>query len=244
MGFHYADDVPIQVGDRYMGHALVAPDNNDFSPRVGLAYSPTGRWTFRSGFGVFYARDIGNTVFDMARNLGGRGQFAANTEIPNSPIEDPWGSLRGVASCSGWSGLCSVQPQIFTQPYNTRTPYVLEWLFNIQRQLSQNILLEVSYQGSESHKLQGQRYYNQAVPRAGLADATNPWRRAPFAILLACLIVFGFFPRLLTDKIKLDVQEVLMLANSPSSRMGGAAEKQKEMGMVSAVYKQATPLVF
>jgi Carboxypeptidase regulatory-like domain/TonB dependent receptor len=183
MAFHYADDVPVQVGNQYMGHALVAPDNNDFSPRVGLAYSPTNRWTLRSGFGGFYARDIGNTVFDMGRNIGGRGQFASNTEIPNSPIEDPWGSLRGVASCSGWAGLCSVQPQIFTQPYNTRTPYVLEWLFNIQRQLTQNILLEVGYQGSESHKLQGQRYYNQAVPRTGTADASTPAQRRPWPSL-------------------------------------------------------------
>jgi len=183
MRFHYADDVPTQTGDQYMGHALVAPDNNDFSPRVGLAYSPTSRWTFRTGFGGFYAKDIGNTVFDMARNLGGRGQFAANAEFPNSPINDPWGSLRGVSSCRGWSGLCSVQPQIFTQPYETRTPYVLEWLFNVQRQLTQNLSLEVSYQGSQSHKLQGQRYYNQAVPRTGPPDASTPAQRRPWPSL-------------------------------------------------------------
>jgi len=27
-----------------------------------------------------------------------------------------------------------------------------------------------------------------------LADATNPWRKAPFVILVSCLIIFGCFP--------------------------------------------------
>jgi NADH-quinone oxidoreductase subunit M len=35
-----------------------------------------------------------------------------------------------------------------------------------------------------------------------LTDADNAWRRAPFVILLAALLAFGFFPGLLTDKIQ------------------------------------------
>jgi NADH-quinone oxidoreductase subunit M len=37
---------------------------------------------------------------------------------------------------------------------------------------------------------------------SNIADATNAWRRLPYALLLASLLVFGFFPRLLTDKIQ------------------------------------------
>src|SRR5208282_3184430 len=40
----------------------------------------------------------------------------------------------------------------------------------------------------------------------GLNDVSNPWHKAPFALLLACLLVFGFVPRLLTDKIRPDVE--------------------------------------
>jgi NADH-quinone oxidoreductase subunit M len=36
---------------------------------------------------------------------------------------------------------------------------------------------------------------------SALADASNPWRKLPFALLLAALMLFGFFPRLLSDKI-------------------------------------------
>jgi hypothetical protein len=180
MTFHYTDNVPIQVGNQYMGHSLYAADNNNFAPRVGVAYSPTSKWTLRTGLGAFYANDIGNTVFDMGRDFGGRGQFTASTVIPNSPIESPWQSQEGTGACSNWSGLCSVAPQIFGIPYHTRTPYVYEWLFNIQRQLSQNILLEVGYLGNEGHKLQGQRAYNEPLPRTGPTDGSTTAQRTPW----------------------------------------------------------------
>jgi len=47
-----------------------------------------------------------------------------------------------------------------------------------------------------------------------VADAPHLWRKAPFVILLACLFAFGCFPRLLTDKIKPDAENVVNMANS------------------------------
>ena len=43
---------------------------------------------------------------------------------------------------------------------------------------------------------------------ANVADA-HAWRKMPFVLLLACLICFGCFPRLLTEKIKPSVEIVL-----------------------------------
>jgi NADH-quinone oxidoreductase subunit M len=42
---------------------------------------------------------------------------------------------------------------------------------------------------------------------AAVADASHLWRKAPFILLLAALLVFGCFPRLLTDKIQPAVSE-------------------------------------
>jgi hypothetical protein len=53
----------------------------------------------------------------------------------------------------------------------------LEYLTTVQRQLSQNVLLELSYILNEGHKLQGQRLYNQALPRTGPSDASAPAQR-------------------------------------------------------------------
>jgi NADH-quinone oxidoreductase subunit M len=42
-----------------------------------------------------------------------------------------------------------------------------------------------------------------------LSDASSLWRKAPYSLLLAGLIVFGCFPRLLTDNIKISVAPVV-----------------------------------
>src|ERR1035438_802795 len=50
---------------------------------------------------------------------------------------------------------------------------------------------------------------------AAVNDAPHLWRKAPFILLLACLLVFGCFPRLLTDKIQWSVGEKV-LVTTPS----------------------------
>jgi NADH:ubiquinone oxidoreductase subunit 4 (subunit M) len=40
----------------------------------------------------------------------------------------------------------------------------------------------------------------------------NPWRRLPYLVLLASLLVFGFFPRLLTDKVKPVTEQIVKMA--------------------------------
>jgi NADH-quinone oxidoreductase subunit M len=52
---------------------------------------------------------------------------------------------------------------------------------------------------------------------SGITDA-NPWRKLPFVILTACLLVFGCIPRLLTDKIKPSVWNIVQMARPISAR--------------------------
>jgi NADH-quinone oxidoreductase subunit M len=46
---------------------------------------------------------------------------------------------------------------------------------------------------------------------AGISDASNVWRKLPYALLLASLLVFGCFPRLLTEKITPDAEKIVKL---------------------------------
>jgi len=48
-----------------------------------------------------------------------------------------------------------------------------------------------------------------------VADAPHLWRKAPFLLLLASLLIFGCYPRLLTDKIKPAVSEKVAPALAP-----------------------------
>ena len=50
----------------------------------------------------------------------------------------------------------------------------------------------------------------------------NWWRKTPFVLLLACLLVFGFFPRLLTDRIAPDVKASVVRDTAAETGAGGS----------------------
>jgi len=52
---------------------------------------------------------------------------------------------------------------------------------------------------------------------SNLADASNIWRKLPYALLLASLLLFGFLPKLLTEKINPDAQKIVSLATNKGS---------------------------
>lgn len=176
--FHFHDGIPLLTGDDLLGHATVKRDNNDFAPRVGLAYRVAESWTIRAGFGIFYVQDIAEARFDLSRNIGGRSQFTADSERPNSNLSDPFKFEGG--TCSNWTGPC--QGPTFTLANNTnrRTPYMLQWLLNIQKQLDENTVVEVGYIGNGAHKLELLRVWNQPVNRLGPNDSRTLLQRSPF----------------------------------------------------------------
>ncbi|MDX1983540.1 MAG: TonB-dependent receptor, partial [Bryobacteraceae bacterium] len=68
LNVHMADIVPKATGDDALfNRATILPDKNDWAPRIGLAWQPKDRWTIRTGYGLFYAQDTGNPIWDMAR---------------------------------------------------------------------------------------------------------------------------------------------------------------------------------
>ena len=185
MVVHFPDSYPTSTSDTPLGGSdLVKTAYNNLGPRIGLAYSPSKRWSFRAGWGVFYAHDITNSnLMDMARNLVPRVTVTANTEVPNIPIGSPYQSTQGATTaCSNWSGFCSpVGATLFLVDSNNRTPYIMEWIANVQRQLTESALLEVGYIGSDGHKLQRLRQdYNAPIPRTGPGDASTALQRTPW----------------------------------------------------------------
>jgi NADH-quinone oxidoreductase subunit M len=67
-------------------------------------------------------------------------------------------------------------------------------------------------------------------------DATDPWRRLPFALLLASLLLFGLVPRLLTDRIQPSAQEVVKAAAAPTVALGDGI-KTAQAGAILPVPK-------
>jgi NADH-quinone oxidoreductase subunit M len=56
-----------------------------------------------------------------------------------------------------------------------------------------------------------------------LPDALNLWRKLPYALLLASLLVFGFVPRLLTEKINPDAEKVVAAATVTPEKQNAVA---------------------
>jgi NADH-quinone oxidoreductase subunit M len=50
-----------------------------------------------------------------------------------------------------------------------------------------------------------------------LSDAPHLWRKLPFVLLIACLLVFGWFPTLLTEKIKPRAAEIAQAGTKTGS---------------------------
>ena len=166
--FVYGGGIRVARGNSLMGRSLINRDNNDFAPRLGIAYSPTSKWTVRSGFGLFYVQDAGNAVFDLGRNVAGRLQQPTNTNFPDLTLNLPFRDI-------GASSTTLNTPYVLAFVQNRRTPYVFEYTMNVQRQLTQNLVLEAGYMGSEGHKLERLRTFNDPVPGPGAVQSRRPW---------------------------------------------------------------------
>ena len=178
--FRYAQGQLTQVGDQYMGQGLVNPSNRNWGPRIGLAYNPAEHWSIRAGFGMFYVQDIGNIVFDMARNMGGKDGYVIGASQRTTYLSSPWATETGSPLCPGWSGVCVVTPQIQATAQNNRTPYVQQYLLNLQHELTRNLVLEVGYLGNEGHHLDRFVVYNQAILPSGPTDHSSTASRRPW----------------------------------------------------------------
>lgn len=155
--------------DGRLGDRLVARDNNDFAPRIGITWAPTSKWAIRSGAGMFYAQDTGNPRFDMSRNIAGRFRQESVSDFPDRQ----WGTaFREIAGATAQVP----NPYTFANLYGRRTPYVMQYLFNVQREFAGNLALEVGYLGSVSRKLESLRAVNEAIPgETGSVISRSPY---------------------------------------------------------------------
>ena len=144
--------------DGRLGDRLVNDDRNDFAPRFGVAWSPTSKTTVRFGGGGFYSQDTGNPRFDMARNLAGRRRDEATPTDRDLTWTTPFRNLAGTVQISN--------PYVLGNTFARRTPYVIQYMLSLQRELGNNLLLEANYLGSVGRKLESLRAFNESLPGA------------------------------------------------------------------------------
>jgi hypothetical protein len=178
----YADNIPTAAGDDVMhNHATIRKDTNDWGPRLGLAYQFDEKTTIRAGYGIYFAQDTSNPMFDMGRNFGFRESARGLDVRPSVNLDSPWvASGSAGLECSGWNGVCVSRLYTLAFDENRRTPYVQQYMFQIQRQLDDSTLFEVGYAGNVGHKLQRMYGFNTPLDREGPLDQSTRLQRIPW----------------------------------------------------------------
>src|SRR5581483_2685934 len=151
------------TGTPPLSNPPVAPDKNNFGPRVGLAYRMTNSTTVRSGFGIFYAYSGGGAAVNNMLSTPPFFVFANLVSSPTTP-QIRMSDLFPAASQST-TGVSS------NQDLHQRTGYLYNYNLNIQHQIRPGLLLETGYMGNTGQKQYGSVLLNQpSLP----ADPNNP----------------------------------------------------------------------
>ena len=182
LNVRFADNVPIASGDDVLfNRATIQKDRNDWAPRLGIAYQVDDKTSIRTGYGVYYTQDTTNPVFDMARNFGFRESARGLDVRPSVNLDSPWAASGSAGlECSNWDGVCVSRLYTFANDSRRRTPYVQQFLFNVQRQLDDSTLLEVGYSGNIGRKIQRMYGFNTPLDRADGTDLSTRLQRIPW----------------------------------------------------------------
>ncbi|MBY0504214.1 MAG: carboxypeptidase regulatory-like domain-containing protein [Bryobacteraceae bacterium] len=154
--------------------ALVNPDFNNWAPRLGAAYQLTRRTVVRGGYGLAY---IHFNRMGGENLLGYNGPSIVNltiNQLPTSPacVADQFRNCFRTTQQGYPAGL--VEPSSFSTaltrtnytPADYRTSYVQSYHFTVQRELANNLVLDVAYVGNRSTGLMILGDFNQARPNA------------------------------------------------------------------------------
>ena len=156
------------------GRSLVRPDRFNWAPRIGFAWRPTAsdKLVIRTGYGLFF--DLGN--FNNLHFVFNNPIFAPNQRAFEPTGQPPAFDLTNVFVAGGTTpALNSTYMSLGVDPY-FKQPYVHEWSFNIQSQLTSDTSIEAGYVGTAGIKLGNLHLYaNQPKPGIGPLQPRRPW---------------------------------------------------------------------
>jgi hypothetical protein len=183
-------------GDKGLPKTISKTPHDDFSPRIGINWSPTnadgvlgkliggpGKTSVRAGFGVYYTAiedqpsfyTIGDAPFGL--------YYQSPTQVYfNTPFEDrrqgnnPGQRFPFTPPTPGqpinWATYLPIGGSPGVALGNV-TPYILQFNLNIQRELPGSSLLSLAYVGTRGHHLLGQLESNPGTPSLCLQVAAE-----------------------------------------------------------------------
>jgi len=171
--FDFATGQIIVAGQNGASDGLVTTDKNDFSPRLGLAWSPfkSRKIVVRAGYGRFFSYQEIRTGDPL--------QLGYNLPFFFEPSFVSDGITPVVTVAGGFPSLDISQAKfagVTSNDSRLHAPVTDEWNLNIQDQLPGNILIEAAYVGAKGTHLQVLVDHNQdPTPGPGDVQSRRPY---------------------------------------------------------------------
>jgi hypothetical protein len=169
-------DGPFGSGPFRSPESIYEADRNNFSPRIGFAYTAdaAGKTILRGGFGMFHSPlPVFGATIDIVQNAADepfRSQFSlADVQRLGDLLRYPVVNdnvLPAVKGASGLGGGTVIDPGL-------RNPFSYQWLFGVQRQLGSDLVLESSYVATRGVNTMMARQWNQPDRETGLRPNPN-----------------------------------------------------------------------
>jgi outer membrane receptor protein involved in Fe transport len=137
-----ARQLTVDLGVRYDFERLPAgfnQDTNNVSPRIGLAWSPSPRWVFRAGYGVFFDRYV---LANLTRAIEKNGSQAFEQVADGNAAASLFAAAQGGSLVSPASGIA---PSIFQPDPRMATPYSQQASAGAEYLLAKNLTLRADY---------------------------------------------------------------------------------------------------
>jgi outer membrane receptor protein involved in Fe transport len=97
--------------------SLFNQDTNNFSPRVGLAWSPSSKWVVRAGYGIFFDRYV---LANLTRAIERNGSQGFEQVVSGGAAASVFAGAEGGSQVAPLSGIA---PSIYQPDPHMATPY-------------------------------------------------------------------------------------------------------------------------
>ena len=155
------------------GDTITDTRYTNIGPRFGFAYQLNDKTVIRSGFGIFYGYETGNSN-PQSQNA----PFHGTVPVTNSTSPGGWNTATTIEQ-----GFPAVRPTLSPTAgsniiiFRRRSPNPTENEFNvnIERRLSSHDNLSLAYVGQTGFHLQSNLNLNQAIPGPGAVNPRRPY---------------------------------------------------------------------